>query len=255
MDGAVPPFPVYHKKISEKKNTLIYVLHQPNKFFCFASLTRRPAELLNQTLIPMTRVLISFNKYTDAVLESKTHSIISSMTGNANFPTPVPALAALTAAAAAFSAALIKASTGNRVDIADKNARRAELIALLRSLATYVNLTANGDRSMLISSGLELSKELEPLIITKPENLQVVNGISPGELVVSINAVKGAYAYLHQYTTDENMAPNSWVNNPSTSSKIVLSNLQSGTKYICRVGALGANDQLLYSDPVARIAA
>ena len=203
----------------------------------------------------MTKALTSFNKYSDAVLESKTHSIISSMTGNANFTTPVPALATLGAAATAYSAALIKAATGNRVDIADKNERRAALIALLRSLATYVNLTANGDRSMLISSGLELSKEQEPVTISKPENLQVVNGISPGELIVSINAVKGAYAYLHQYTTDENMAPNSWINNPSTTSKIILSNLQSGTKYICRVGALGTNDQLLYSDPVARIAA
>ena len=203
----------------------------------------------------MTKALTSFNKYSDAVLESKTHSIISSMTGNANFTTPVPALATLGAAATAYSAALIKAATGNRVDIADKNERRAALIALLRSLATYVNLTANGDRSMLISSGLELSKEQEPVTISKPENLQVVNGISPGELIVSINAVKGAYAYLHQYTTDENMAPNNWINNPSTTSKIILSNLQSGTKYICRVGALGTNDQLLYSDPVARIAA
>lgn len=203
----------------------------------------------------MTKALIDFSRYSDAVLESKAHSIINAMTGNANFTTPVPDLATLTAAANAYSAALLKAATGNRVDIAEKNERKKELAGDFRTLANYVNTVAAGDVAKLISSGIELSKQGSPVTITKPENLQVVNGINTGELDVSVNTVKGAYAYIFQYTTDENMAPGKWVNNPSTSSKVTLTNLQSGVRYFCRVGALGSNDQLLYSDPISRIAA
>lgn len=201
----------------------------------------------------MTKSLSNFRKYTDGAFESKVHTILSSMTGNANFPTPVPALAAVTTAAAAYSAALITASTGNRADIAIKNDRREELTALLRSLCTYVNLTANGDRSMLLGSGFDITKETEPTVITKPENLQVTNGVSSGELLVSVNAVKGAYAYLHEYTTDQTLAPTNWTSIASTTAKISIVDLQSGIKYYCRVGAVGPNKQLLYSDPIARI--
>ena len=202
----------------------------------------------------MTKTISTFSKYTDGGFESKTHTIISSMTGNAFFTTPVPALATVQTAADAYSAALIKASTGNRTDIATKNEKREELTGLLRSLSTYVNLTANGDRPMLLSSGFDVTKERETVVISKPENLKIENGISTGELFVSVNAVKGAYAYLHEYTTDATMAPGKWVSNPATTSKGIFSNLEPGVKYYCRVGAVGTNGQLLYSDAIARIA-
>jgi hypothetical protein len=201
----------------------------------------------------MTKTISTFSKYTDGGFESKTHTIISSITGNAYFPTPVPAIATVQVAADTYSAALIKASTGNRSDIAFKNEKREELTGLLRSLSTYVNLTANGDRTMLLSSGFDVTKEREPVVIAKPENLKVENGNSSGELAVSVAAVKGAYAYLHEYTTDVTMAPGNWVSTPGTTSKGLFSNLNPGTKYYCRVGAVGSNGQLLYSDAVARI--
>ena len=202
----------------------------------------------------MKKVLSSFSKYTDGDFESKAHTIISSMTGNAFFPTPVPALATLQTASDAYSDALIKASTGNRSDIAAKNEKREALTGLLRSLSTYVNLTANGDATMLLSSGFDVSKDREPVVITKPENLKVENGNSSGELLVSVTAVKGAYAYLHEYTSDATMAPQSWVSTPATSCKGVFNNLTPGMKYYCRVGAVSSNGQLLYSDAISRIA-
>ncbi len=201
----------------------------------------------------MIRTILSFSRYSDGALESKTHSIISSMTANANFPTPVPAIADVQAAATAFATALVKAGTGNRMDVADKNAKRETLIGLLRTLGTYVNLVANGDRTQLLSSGFDISKDPQPLVISKPGNLKVENGLSSGELLVTVKAVKGAYAYLHEYTTDATMAPGSWVTTNATTSRYLFSNLQPGTLYYCRVGAIGSNNQLLYSDAVSRM--
>lgn len=201
----------------------------------------------------MTKSLTNFASLSDSGLESKTQLIVSSLTGNAHFPTPTPTLAALQTAFDAFQEALVKAGTGNRVDIAEKNAAREVLVNLLRLLCAYVNLTANGNRAMLLSSGFSISKDREPVIISKPENLKIENGLSSGELLLSVSAVKGAYAYLHEYTTDATLTPDSWVSTTTTASKALLDNLQPGTLYYCRVGAVGANGQLLYSDASSRM--
>ncbi|TWI80570.1 hypothetical protein IQ13_3249 [Lacibacter cauensis] len=201
----------------------------------------------------MKKAISSFSRMSDGNLESKTHSIISNMTGNANFPTPTPSLAALETAADNYSSALVKALTGNRADVADKNAKRAELENVLRSLCTYVNLTANGDAAMILSSGFDISKDPQPVVLTRPENLRVDNGAAPGTLLVSVKAVKGAHAYFHEYTTDATMAPGSWVSTTGTTSRMQFTNLQPGTVYYCRVGAIGTNNQLLYSDAVSRM--
>ena len=161
--------------------------------------------------------------------------------------------AALQAAADAYTAALVKAGTGNRADVADKNAKREVLVNLLRSLCRYVNLIADGDAAMLLTSGFDVSKDPQPVVITKPEIVRLEHGVASGQLVMSVKAVKGAYSYLHEYTTDVTLAPGSWVSTMSTSAKTTLSNLQPGTVYYCRVGAVGTNNQLLYSDTASRM--
>ena len=201
----------------------------------------------------MKKATTSFTSLSDGNLESKTHEIITSMTGNPNFPNPIPALADITAAATAYTTALSKAGTGNRIDVADKNAKRDTLIGQLRILCYSVNTIANGDAAMILSSGFDLSRDPQPAVLTRPENLKVENGVASGSLLVSVKAVKGAYAYFHEYTTDATMAPGSWVSTTGTTSKMQFTNLQPGTIYYCRVGAVGTNNQLLYSDPVSRM--
>ncbi len=201
----------------------------------------------------MKRVLTNFTSLSDGNLESKTHSIINAMTANAHFPTPVPALSVVETASDNFSSALVKALTGTRADVADKNAKRETLLAVLRQLCSYVNLTANGNATMLLTSGFDVSKDPQPSVLTKPEIVRLENGVASGTLQLSVKAVKGAYSYLHEYTTDATMAPNSWVSSSSTSAKTLLTNLQPGTVYYCRVAAVGTNNQLLYSDAASRM--
>lgn len=201
------------------------------------------------------KCLSNFGKFTDGALESKCHTIISSLTGNAFFPTPVPSLTVIETAADDYSTALVNAGTGNRADIAVKNACREVLTNHLVDLARYLNFIAANQPEKLLTTGFDVSKEPAPVVITRPQNLKVVQGVGTGELLVSVKAVKGAVAYLHEYSTDASLAPGSWVSAPGSSSKMLLSNLVPGTLYYCRVGAVGRNDQLLYSDVVSRIAA
>ena len=200
-----------------------------------------------------SKALINFSQLNDGSFESKTHTIISNLTGNASYPTPDPTLAVVTAAADAYTAALVKAGSGNRSDVADKNAKREELTLLLRNLADYVNFCAKGDRSILLTSGYDITRDPQPTIITKPENPEVTNGSNSGQLQVRVKSVKGAKAYMFEYTTDDTMAAQSWYSTTSSAAKHLFDNLTPGQKYYCRVGAVGPYGQLVYSDAIARI--
>ena len=201
----------------------------------------------------INKVLIDFAKYTDGDFESKARTIITNMTGNAAFPTPSPTLLVVTGATDDYSEALAAASTGNRSDVADKNEKRQALTVLLRSLASYINFTAAGDRAVLLTTGFNVSKEKEPIIITKPWNLQVTNGMNAGDLHVSVRAVKGARSYVHEYTNDTGLAAGNWESTTSSQSKITFSGLEAGKTYHCRVAAVGTKGQLVYSDTLSRI--
>ena len=201
----------------------------------------------------MEKALLSFAALSDGNLLARSQAITTSLTGNPDFPTTVPAIADVADMVSNFAEALAIAASGNRAAIADKNEKKQALIETLRQLAANITSTANGDRTMLLTTGFDISKEREPVVITKPENLQVTNGMNAGDLVVSVNAVKGAKAYMYEYTTDATQQENSWVATTSSKSKITFSDLEAGKTYYCRVAAVGAKGQIVYTDPVSRI--
>lgn len=199
------------------------------------------------------RCLITFSRYTDGNFAAISAAIINCMTDNPDFPNPTPSIVELTTARNNYMVALLASQTGNRSDIADKKAKRQSLTLLLQSLAAYINFTANGDKRKLLTTGFEVSKDAEPAIISKPENIQVTNGLNSGMLQVSVKAVKGAKAYLHEYATTEAMKADNWQALTTTQSWATFNNLEAGKTYYCRVAAIGSKGQLVYSDPVARM--
>lgn len=200
------------------------------------------------------KALINFAQYTFDGLESKAHTIIASMTNNPHFSSPVPSITDVSTAATAYTNALVAAKTGNRADISLKNQKRQALELVLKQLAAYVNYTALGNRTIIISSGFDVSKEKEQIpALEKPSDIAVANGKNSGELVVSVTAVKGAVAYVHQYTLEAVPTEQSWLSATTSTCKYVFSNLEPGKRYWCRVAAVGTKGQIIYSDPMQRI--
>jgi hypothetical protein len=201
-----------------------------------------------------SKVRINFATYNDPNFSSKAQLILASMNGNAAFPAPVPALSVVADAASNYLTALNAAATGSRSDIADKDIKRAELTALLRILAGYINFAAGGDRSILLTTGYDVSKIPVPVIITKPTGIKIINGGNSGELIVSVKAVKGARSYQYEYTTDASMVDGSWIAIARSTRKNTFRNLEKGKTYYCRVAAVGRKGQVIYSDIVSRVA-
>lgn len=197
-----------------------------------------------------------FTRMGDANLELRANQIYASMNANPNFPTPVPALTVLADAIAVFATALNDAKDGDRLKVAIKNQKREELIGVLHQLAAFVLFKSGGDNVIAISSGFTIGKQPAPAPpITNPTNFSVVQGKNPGELLQRIKSVKGAVSYLYQYATDAMMAQDNWQSVPSSRTSCVIENLQAGTKYNCRVAALGPREQMVYSNIVSRIVA
>ena len=134
---------------------------------------------------------------TDAQLLVSTNTIITSMTGNANYPKPAPTLAQVTVALAGFSDAIAAAADGGMTLTTLKNDQRAILAGLLRLLASYVHVTCNGDLAILQSSGFPIQKPVrQPVgILPAPVGLALSRGGRSGDLDAKATPVPGASTY------------------------------------------------------------
>ena len=212
--------------------------------------------LLNLIKMKTLKIVNEFNSISDSKLDTRSHQILAALTDNPYFTSPVPTLVALAAFVNAFILAIGDCRDGDRLKVAVKNQKRAELIAGLLKLADYVLFKSAGNRVAALSSAFTIAKSPSPLPpITKPENFRIVNGINPGELHSKVNRVAGGLSYLHQYATDEMLAQENWHSVPSSKTSCIISRLEPGIRYHCRVAVLGAKGQLIYSDIVSRIVA
>ena len=197
------------------------------------------------------KVVTRFARYKDADLEQKAQHILVSLTGNANFPNPTPALADFQTAITNYAAALEKAQDGTKQDTALKNQARDVLENLIAQLALYVQLNSKDDVPIMLSSGFDVSKPPAPVgILDKPQNLIVAPSAAKGSVDVSVNAVAHASGYQYEFTDAPLTATSVWAVITDTSTFHTISNLQSGKEYAFRVTAIGSDPTRVYSDVI-----
>lgn len=205
-------------------------------------------------LKPTPRINFGFDHFSGPAFNNKAGAIYEGLFENPDFPTPTPDMATFNTARLAYSNALEKAASRSVDDIAAKDKARTVLTAMLVELGNYVTLTANGDVNKLVSSRFTLRKQREAKPeLQKPKNLKLADGINPGVINDSVDAVTGARSYSHEYTMDPLTPDSVWTVISSTSRKCTIKNLQSGMKYWFRVAAVGVRNQFNYSDVLSRI--
>ena len=195
-----------------------------------------------------------FSRMSDALLETRSNQILNSMTGNANFASPIPTVMVMVTTVSDYSAALVMSGSGDRVRIATKNKKRDQLILALHKWCHYVMITSENDREIAQSSGFELARPPMPRPpLPMPDTPAIVNGISSGELVITIKPVPGSVNYRYELATLEDMRVNQWTPVYSTKIKQVFSGLTPGMKYFVRVVAIGNKGQLTTSKSVSHM--
>jgi hypothetical protein len=147
---------------------------------------------------------ISFlNRAADPDLLAKVRAILAAMNGNINYPSPNPSLPAVQAACDEFSDALAAAGDGGKSLTSLKNQKRKALVPLVRALAFYVQVTCNGDYTMLLTSGFPTHQtvRLPTGALPMPEELKVSLGLYTGQLDGKVAPVAGALIYGWRLTT------------------------------------------------------
>lgn len=187
-------------------------------------------------------------KDSDGRLVLNTQAIVAAMTGNENYPTPVPTLAAIATALAAFIAAIAAAADGGRRLTALKKAGRADLVVLLRQLASYVALTCGNDMPTLISSGFPVQKPTRVPVgpLPQPFTPFVKHGANSGSVFAGTSPVNGASTYNWRVALAT--TPAVFVQQKqTTSSRAVIDGLTPGERYLVQVSAVGAAGPSNYS--------
>ena len=206
----------------------------------------------------MAKVKLGLDRMTIAVKAELGARIVTAMTGNANFTTPNPPLADITAAKTAMETAYndaltlrqqAKAATDLQAD------KEKDFERLLTSESLYVENASGGDVQKIMSAGMSVKDAGAPIgELPAPMGLYATSGDEDGEIVLNWEPVRGAKSYAVQMTTDPNV-PDSWAHKMNVSESFTdVKGLTSGGKYWFRVAAVGAAGQGAFSDPAAKYA-
>jgi len=156
------------------------------------------------------------------------NQIVTAMTGNANFPTPNPTLAAVSTA----------------------------LVALLTSLGDHVSNVSSGNRVKIESAGMGVKASNAPIgPLPQVQNLSITAGDAEGRLDLQWDPVHGTKNYQVQMSTDPNVPANWKLVDSCSGSKLSLTGLTSGQKLWFRVKARApkAVNDGAWSDPATKI--
>ena len=207
----------------------------------------------------MARIKLSLNRLSLSERIAKARQIVTSLTGNSSFPTPTPALTAMSTAIAEAETAAAEAQQARQIakeKTSIQNQKDEALSKMISQLAAHVESVAGDDERMILSAGMDTRERAVAATATtsEPQGLSVSAGDRDGELDLSWDKVAGAKSYVVEKSADPPTATGWSHAGVSTKSTFTVTGLTSGTRYWFRVAAVNTNGQSGWSDPAMKIA-
>jgi len=178
--------------------------------------------------------------------------VLDNLENNPAFPTLPEAYGILKKMYPEWQVALANAQGRDKHMVSIKNDLKASLQGSLGELGDYVTITAKGDRTLILSSGFDVTERRNSKQLPSIEKLEVVLGL-PGEVTTIVKNVTGIKAYIHQYTTEQPGINTVWVQEGSSSGNHTFTGLASEKRYWFRVIAIGFNKQKALSPVISRV--
>jgi hypothetical protein len=137
------------------------------------------------------RVVKAFKKLADSKFLTFGENVTAGMAAAVDvFTNPVPALAAINAELANYSTLIQTSASRDKVQVQLKNKSKFTLQLMLGQLADYVNTTTS-DSADLSRTGFELNKLPQPITITAPTTLRLMDGENSGRGNYKVHEGKG----------------------------------------------------------------
>ena len=174
------------------------------------------------------------------------------MRDNERFPDPGMLIIELHEISTQFQSAVGDARSRDMEKVAIKNSIRVLLIQKLKQVGEFVIRESKGAEGHLLSSGFDLYKPVDEVVIKAPINFKIKPGPNPGEIIMQVSRVKGARSYLYQWTPFPVTSESIWQSIPDTRCKKTIKKLPLGVNYAFRMAAVGSRNQLLYTNILSR---
>jgi len=183
-------------------------------------------------------------------------NIVTSMTGNVSFPTPVD-LAEISAAADALESATESALNGGRIQHLAKREAVEALRKLLRNEGAYVQSASDGDANKILSAGMLVNKKPQPVgVLPAPKDLLATVSNFEGAIDLDWARVDGGRSYTVYINSGDPNDDKAWTPvYATTKSRATITDLSPGTFYWFKVAANGAAGMGPVSDASRSVAA
>jgi hypothetical protein len=175
---------------------------------------------------------------------------VSHMTNNPNFESPNPTLSLITDLADALNKAIGLAMDGGKESKLKRDAAEQQLINELIVLAHYVDDTARGDESIIVSAGMSVRKPSTKYPVPlAPVNLRIARKTIVGQATLICDRVVGARMYVIQTNATPALDAAAWVQvSINTTTRYEITNMNLTTKIAYRISALGTAGQSAWSE-------
>jgi hypothetical protein len=203
-------------------------------------------------MLKKLKVSLAYNRYPDAMVGEIATAIITAMTGNPAFPTPIISLSAVAALQNTFREARATAADGGKQLTAAKNQARQALLDALDANAMYVQVLARYDLAMFLSSGYQVASTNRAQTQLSAPTIAGFENEMTTQLVVRLTPIANAYCYEVQTS----VGTGAWqaAGSFTAARKIIIPNLTPGTVYNIRARAIGGSTGYSdWSDPSSHI--
>ncbi|SKC10869.1 Fibronectin type III domain-containing protein [Sphingobacterium nematocida] len=207
------------------------------------------------------KVISNYKTLSDYELSTLAGRVLKAMqeaTTQASFPNPNPDVTDLeTIVNDYITKHEIASRRGSALEISLKNESRDALLFALKNLAHHVNEVADGQLSMLLSTGLVLaskpSSSEAPLVTTR---IQLRDGRVSGQMRLDFTALKRVWEYEVEVGREDATNTVEWYRtfNTTSSRSNVLSDMVPGIKYYVRLRARNSKGYGDWSEAVSLIA-
>jgi len=175
------------------------------------------------------------------------------MTGNVHFPTPDPPLASLAAANTLFQQKIDAMDDGGKQATIERDQACAALIVILRALILYVEKIAQGDPTIMLSAGFDITSSAHSPTVPAIPVIQSIDFGNKGSVIIHAGAMGNAITINVRYR----IPGGPWIDGVTSSQarNIVQDGLTSGQTYEFALQAFGTNNQVSdWSDYVSHMA-
>ena len=180
----------------------------------------------SKTVTPHAVVSLKLPKRV-AGLITYAQAIVKAMAGNTSFPSPIPSLAALTAAISDLQIAETAALSRIKGAVAVRDDKKAALVRLLQQLKGYVQTVADAavdsGGAIIVSASLAVKKTA----VRKPRVFEAVQGDATGSAKLIAASAGPRSSYEWEYSID---GGKTWVTAPVTlQARTLVSGLTVGS--------------------------